>query len=401
MEQTSILKLNNDCWLEIFSFLSLEEKTRLKFICKYFNELADESYKTCRIFDCVKLRKNPKITDEKLEEIALKIGKYVDILKISWGRNDDKKRILAIFECCPKLKHLYLNGDVTQIFVESQDKDILRKMLTKLKSLQMRHTTLNDDIGILFRDAGHLESLDLVTSEINGSSFSHLKNLKVLNVDGSQINGSIAFEDFCQANLTLEKLDVSYADFFDQDCLNGVTRNLKNLHELNIGRYLYEYRLDRVINLRNLTHLTIRCMRPNEWSWLEALAEKKRLEYLSIIASSNERFLNALNKFQTLKILKIFSCINLDDDFLANLPKPEILEELHIRGSKVSDDGAYDFITMKSSVLKYIDLTGCRNISDNFSCRIQKTVRKTPLTIQAKYTGIRNSFQSANLQILI
>ncbi|GAB0096949.1 hypothetical protein DMENIID0001_125340 [Sergentomyia squamirostris] len=317
--------------------------------------------------------------------------------------NEEKCRFIKIFEYCVSLKHLHTIGKVTEVFVEETQKTFLRETIINLETLQMESAEVDSEIGIYILAAEHLESLILTSCYITGTWLAQLHNLKELNVGGSDvIELSSVFERFCRTNPTLQKLNVYKAEFFDNALLGVATRCLKNLMHLNIGQDSYNYRYEPLLDLPNLTHLTIRYATTEVHTLLKALAAQNRLEYLnlSIKSSSSKRIQKALTAFETLKVLKIHYCRDMDDEFLQNLPKSSVLEEIYVPWTKVTDSGVNRLIS-KNSALRYIDVTNCSSISESLVHALKRHTHNPPLTIAAYGTNIRAGYKRSDLEIRV
>ncbi|GAB0100996.1 uncharacterized protein DMENIID0001_171130 [Sergentomyia squamirostris] len=416
--QLILTDLNHDCLLHIFSYLNLKEMTKMRSVSKEFNAVADDAYRYCHVLNYNELSHNPRIKNEKLYEIISKIGFFVNTLLISDYQlhsitsaihSSQKHQILTLFQACKNLKHLEIRGSLyepypDEISQEKSEQELFQRTLINLKTLTMEKTMITTKVSSLFNHSAQLESVSMSICGFFGKAniFRNLRNLKELEVSRDLFIEEPFFDEFCQANQTLEKLKVASSYFFNYDCLISTTKHLKNLQHLEFRRISIERHenVECLKNLPKLTHLTYKNILDADASMLMTLAKQKRLQYLHLsidyLEQCQQEVLNAVATFQTLKILRLDMYSDLYDDFLELFSSTDTLEELHIPYTKVTDYGVFEFI-QRCKHLRYIDLTDCKSITRGLIRKLGGVQLNSPLAVEVTRTRIKHFGESVNL----
>lgn len=147
-ERSSIMSLNDDCFLEIFSHLTLKDLCAVKDCCQRFSYLADSVVQT-------KSRKKKYVylpntqNEESIDEIRendaptlVKFGQFIANLRItcSFGRYTSFKRseFVSIMKSCTSLKSLNLTGRLWLVPVRE-----LRTCFRNIETLELDECCVN------------------------------------------------------------------------------------------------------------------------------------------------------------------------------------------------------------------------------------------------------------------
>lgn len=122
-QNTSILSLNDDCFLEIFTHFNWKDLCSMKDCCQRFNNLADsEALRRFRKYTQVRLPlpgKSKKYHFHSSAMVLMKFGQLITHLKIDNGhgfvdfcqQHRDGQNVRSILETCTSLKCLQLYND--------------------------------------------------------------------------------------------------------------------------------------------------------------------------------------------------------------------------------------------------------------------------------------------------
>ncbi|GAB0093975.1 uncharacterized protein DMENIID0001_091700 [Sergentomyia squamirostris] len=396
--------LNNDCLLQIFSYLKLRDLIALEKESERFQEPVQITYRSFTVFDI-----NKEECDEHdiAAEMFSKVGPYVRILKgIGGGKyHVFTEEMFGMFiENCPNVEHI----DLLEIPLE--DMDVLKYLnegeehsgLRHLKSISLIGCNLSDTDAMLynwFRNAEQLESVDLSRNQkITGACLTFFNKVKRMSLKRCISLERHHFVNFCRENQNLTCLKIGGCSDINQTWITIMHDQLKNLTELFITcpDFPDSINLTPLADLPQLVKLHLHSCNSAAIPLLKRLSFHNRLkvlEYsLSNTTGARQEILCESVKIRGLKKYTTIFWPAVDDNCL-RLSTMELLEELHIPGSEVTDD-IYQFI-MKCPTLKYVDLKCCMRITDAFAEKIIPELYNNfkQLRINANFTNISKEYK--------
>ncbi|GAB0088930.1 hypothetical protein DMENIID0001_033960 [Sergentomyia squamirostris] len=393
--ETSILKLNDDCLLEVFLYLTPKKVLKLENVCTTFERVAQMYYKTCATMNMDKYLGEKEI----LEELSRKTGSYTNNLRATrrTGVFLKARVVIPLLPCYTNLEHLYLEG-ITGLMNLTEHMTFL---FTKLKTVNLIDCELSDEVGAWIHVATKIESLGLARNYIRGSflsSMKHLSNLKEIDLSSCFNLERRYFLEFCKNHPGLKSLGLMQWEQLNQMCVDTIFNYWKELETLKIGHMMFhETRIKIIFNaladLPKLIHLEFfSCGHLNISDFLLLLANHDQLEHLRISLSASDIALQALTKFTKLKIFDIFCdfptrpCL---DELLKNLQCKQVLEKVVLVTAIVTNKGIYEFIKMCPN-LKLINLRLSERISDNLFMLLKPHLANmlNPLKIYVKHTQV-------------
>ncbi|GAB0088931.1 hypothetical protein DMENIID0001_033970 [Sergentomyia squamirostris] len=400
-----ILKLNDDCLLEVFSYFTPKEVMKLENVCTTFERVAQMFYRTCTTMNV------NEYLDEKeiLEELSRKIGSYVRVLRstMQTGGFLTAQVVKLLLPCYTNLEHLYLE-EIAGLMDLAEHMAFL---FTKLKTANLINCELSDEVGAWIQVATKIESLSLASNYIRGSflpSMKHLSNLKEIDLSRCDKLESQYFLELCKNHPGLKSLGLLQWEHFSQMCVDTIFDYLKELETLKIGHLKYDkvrskIKYDILADLPKLIHLEfLSCSGCNYFDLLMLLAYHDQLEYLHISLKAQDTYkylaYDALIKFTKLKKFSI-CCFFLNkaillEELLIKLKCKKNLEEVVIMFANVTNKGIYQFIRMCPK-LNWIDLYNCKSITHEFLLLLNSHdvdwTSRHPLTIRMGVLDLESS----------
>ncbi|GAB0091108.1 hypothetical protein DMENIID0001_059160 [Sergentomyia squamirostris] len=356
LEKSQILRLNEDCLLRIFSHFDVVDLIDLESVCQQFTNVIHREYKRHRQFDykeLVKQHGENRMTLDLLNSIAERIGpnlQKVNLIKTWFSKPDDdvNSEFLAILQHCNHLEWLCFPHNFKPIFADETCQNLLMETSERLKTVKMDHNSdnkiykgskflMDDERAQFLLKATHLESLSLKKVDIHGTWFESLPKLKEVILTMCEMNSKQQFLKFCKRQTTLEALELTSCNFFNDTYFEVILEHLKSLKHLNItsDQRLHFENLRNISNLPQLTNIKILGIHPVE-DLLEGLAERNILEHLTISESNmslSEKDIKPLKKLQKLKSLTINLRYSIFYNFFSVLPtKMDALEDVAFLG---------------------------------------------------------------------
>ncbi|GAB0093253.1 hypothetical protein DMENIID0001_083320 [Sergentomyia squamirostris] len=366
----SILILNDDCLLAIFSYLNLRTLrtiVALDKLCTRFSNVAESIYKRQKelIFD--QYKHELPISRNEMNNIAQRVGRYVRSLKIN-GRHYENPNVLQpLLFRLNKLEHLHIEK-----FKIMEHAKILKKAFKTLKTLKLIDCDVPDEISPFLKAAPQLESLSLAKNyEIEGSFLHDMKHLKEIDLSICPFLTRSNFINFCTDNHTLRRLDIFDWEDLNQRCIQAIVDGLKNLDGIGIGKYndIYEtdFDFECLANLPKLTHLALMTeAAPYIKPFLKRLSTSLKYLDISTDFTMMDETVMGVVECEKLKVLKIHYIHDGNLKMLTEkLACKNTLECFEIFGAPpVSDEAVFEFV-QKCPQLKRLNLQECENITDD------------------------------------
>ncbi|GAB0098138.1 hypothetical protein DMENIID0001_138410 [Sergentomyia squamirostris] len=386
LKNPPILILNNDCLLKIFSYFDIVELIDLETVCERFFEVIREEYKIRRMFDYREVQSKhgkDQMTLELVTKIAERIGPYLHTLYFdSISSKNVVLQFATMLGQCTNLEYLNIDDEMSKLLSDATIQELLVKRSGKLRKVNLkgsydyvgkRYTTLHDGNTQFLQQ---VTSLSLSYIDVHGMWFTNLPNLKefiVQRVHGGRSDFG-SFLTFCERQTTLEVLKIVNCDFFNDSCLEAITKHLRNLRclEIQCGDKLFS-NLRSISDLPHLTEIVILGPRPIQ-NLLDGLIVRNVLESLHIFIPENldlGQVLQPLSKIRNLKSLGI-RCANFTDDDFVNLPPSttNTLEYLNFNLSSITDDGVC-YLVRRYEFLKTLYMGKVESLPENLAVKLQ------------------------------
>lgn len=251
-----LLILNDDCLIDIFRFLSVDDLGSIKDTCSRLSQIADQNYK-------IRKRKALEISSTRMlvDMRNLKhFGKFINLLFVRdvylpYVSYEQIFQAIANFSS-DRLKWISLDCNFDESLTDKSFK-CLEKVLKNVGAIQLYN--MNDE--------NHFELL-----------LSYCENLKEVELDGEEMELKGLW---CSKNVSITSLTLSGLQ--NDDILKEVSKNLVNLESL-----VYECAMDtsdkisHLCDMRNLRRLRIKPKDNNIGQVLQNFANKNVLEYLHV-----------------------------------------------------------------------------------------------------------------------
>ncbi|GAB0092077.1 hypothetical protein DMENIID0001_070370 [Sergentomyia squamirostris] len=405
MEHPSILRLNDQCLLKIFSYLNILELIKLEEVCRRFQNVVEEIYRHhWKKLDFLHLAKELNIVlhSEEAEVIAGKIGAHVNELIIILNSDEEihQRYVLKqtpivpnsiLQKCSQNIQHLHI-----EYFNVEDNLDNLNELFDKLKSLKLINCQLRDEDIPALRFATNIRILDLsFNHEMKGSFLPFLRNIEEISLESCFLIQS-NFLEFCQNNPTIRSLNVAYGAFIDQECVNSLAKiPLENLEILKIGCNSF-VNLGILADFPKLVHVEVKGRRVQDLDvFVERFTIHDQLKHLIISLVDDSTALNMITKFTKLKYLKI-QYGDFSNMVLNQLSCKNTLEELHVLNSNNLNSTDLLKCVIGCQALKVLNVRYCEDITDEFVSDLLPHLRSRPgpLEIWASDSKITKNIES-------
>lgn len=397
----SILCLNDDCILQILSYVELHTLLDLENVSTRFEYLVQEKYRSFKSFQ-INFRHIEKIS--KITKALEKIGPFIHTLELFRGPAIAKQQLYEIFDSialnCTNLTTLKFKYFVLDKTIASKISEIAR---ISLKTLELGTAcTMIDDVEDILLTGINLENILMSGSFItSGRCPEYLAQVKKLNFTKCYEIEYSLFYKFMVKLKNLKSLDISFCPGLNSeytgtqsDIVGDIVRLQPNLEELHLADIrIHDY--SSLSKLKLLKKLTIsNTQSPNVDNILIELAKTpEKLDYLNISSCKvTKNGLNALSKFDNLSELYLDK---IAAGIIYKLTSTKILTFIDVSFSNISED---EFLVMVKKfpklnrvTAKYcVNLTNTliRSITDFFdSERIQR------------YYSLRLDVEGTNIKI--
>lgn len=135
--------LNDDCLLQVMSFLDPIDVFTLQKVCAKFLELSHFYFRTIKSLNFMDIKGKKKITLLEAKIISQKLGKNVEKLTVNSEKFNNQRVLNFIPRYFPNIKHLKLIG--FKLDSVSFWQQMKRVILTKLEVLDLSDNSLIDE----------------------------------------------------------------------------------------------------------------------------------------------------------------------------------------------------------------------------------------------------------------
>ena len=185
-QDSPIEKLNDDCLVQIFNFLSIAERIRIQKVSTTWRDLAKESWykvkglrvdpKFLGLKPCGTKHQYPDINDHVLDSILEKCGRYLEKIDISYIDSDCY--LASVAKYCPNIKSISCHS------ASSNGIQLLSEYCRNITEFKVQNFVNYDKI-----------------EDALGCLFSKNKNFRVVNIeDSAKLSGE------CLLKLPMQKM---------------------------------------------------------------------------------------------------------------------------------------------------------------------------------------------------
>ncbi|GAB0094250.1 hypothetical protein DMENIID0001_095110 [Sergentomyia squamirostris] len=388
---TGFLGLNDDCLMEIMSYLNIRELYAMERVCTDLKNVVESVYKRFKTLNFDELAERKKISLIELKLFAKRVGECVTNLTArssSFEIGADYYIIDILLDHFKKVQNLNI-ADFPLLFLKM---DELIEISCNLKSAKFMSCDLNDDVQRCLAVAGNLESIDLSYNPLNGKCFEELSNLREFDATCCEVKFEGFFISLLQRNPTLKKVGIP-SGCITQDSIEAIRRFLPELEAVSFSHFCFggcHINLQILANLPNLTEVKLECFNQgNIHNFMESLAEYDRLTCLNLRISDYHSLLH-VKRFTNLKYINI-CCRKLKNEHLMEFMSKKTLQKIIVDSMLLTDD-LCKFITECPS-LTYLEVRRAEKITEVFLDGLTPYLdgRTVPLTIYVFRTGIKES----------
>uniref|UniRef100_A0A1Q3F0E4 Putative leucine-rich repeat protein n=1 Tax=Culex tarsalis TaxID=7177 RepID=A0A1Q3F0E4_CULTA len=364
-EGFSILQLNDDCLMTIFSEVELLDLLALKKTCTRFEGVCCDLLKRQKKLDLDNVcPKKTYLTMLDAKNILIELGPFAEHLIITRDTfaRPGVRILYLIPKHCSNLKQL----DIHDFTLKPNSLKTLEGVFKTLESLRLVNCGIADNIERSLAQAKNLRRLDLSqNSEITGKCLKVVKNLKYLNLESCQNIQGKPFITFSERNKTLEFLNINCCSRLTNEAVKALAANFPDLQHLICNNLYDNVEPASMAMIAKLPKLTKVQFKINNFASidniLQAFTESNQLEHLDLsdgIFTSVDY--NLLCSLTNLRELKLNYKLDFSDEHLAKLCTKGNFLELHIAGcTNVSDRQLIEFIR-KNPALKELDVSYCQ-----------------------------------------
>ncbi|XP_059622541.1 uncharacterized protein LOC132265784 [Phlebotomus argentipes] len=385
IEKESIMKLNDDCLLIIFSHMTLWNLIVVEKVCMRFESLAKTFYRSQHILDFQAKNlqisaerlfppwanpcQNPELKLQQVTDIAQRLGPYVHTLRASFSVFADiSNSVHILLTNCVKLQSLYLDAFSADVV------PVLAKTFANLKVVRLRHYELMDYTMVkLLHGAKQLETLNFADNKsfgFKGQFLTMLRNIQDLNLsECDSINPNFLIQ-FFRRNKGLKSLNIIGCSM-NGACLDAIATKLRNLQCLKISNNYKKtkptdfHMLENVSHLKHLKISTYHYVNINYY--LMKMIERNKLEsleveYIMIRRNQGQNSISIPFRYcSTLKVLKLSAWIDLEDKVLEQISLVQTLEELRLDYCSWSTNEGIMKVIRNCRSLRLLDINKCRS----------------------------------------
>lgn len=405
--RAAILRLNDDCILEIFSRLPLLVLCDVRDTCQRLRTLAD--YYFARMhkslnFGCrsIKGTQFKLFTQDETKNILSSFGHYIDALIIHAdlfaAKPEEVLQTLNDFCDNRRLQHLKM---VKFAFDESIIENCSR-LFANVEKITIDKCYADDEIfEKLFRKCTSMRYLELMRQfNIDGRCLAHTYPM----LDGFSLISNDNFDPrmvnaFMAKNQQLKVLKLIGCNFVDDEILEIIADNLVQLESLSIRMVHitsnFERNLMNLLRLQHLRELEFNCgIQPIE-QFINGLAMTNRIEALGISSAElTAELCVAISNLKNLQLLKLISIFDTQQSRSITSIATQLkqLKELHVVESEpLTFDEIVEFIARTPKLEKLVINQCCNIVPFNGSQFIQladacqKRIQKIHLIVHMDY----------------
>lgn len=343
-DECHLLRLNDDCFYEIYKHLQLIDWCSLRETCTRLRTISDDCFnRQCKTFELngyyILGVKYSEVEMKDIKPLFRNFGQFLSKLVVNsnvFAPNVEPSCLIPFLDrYCTALKDLKL----VKIECNAETIEQCDRLFSSLERLVI--DKCNDDNATFATCYAHcrsLKELELIRLfNIEGNSLAHhhdtLESLSIKSCDN--INYEF-IQEFIVQNPQLKALKFVGCNFITDQVFQQISENLPNLEALSlrvvhVGCTVNE-NLMQLLRLTQLKKFEMNCGLLGINPFLNGLAANNLIEtlHLSTVEISEES-IQALCNLKTIKVLKLTSTIQLDGEVCKKLAiELPALSEIHI-----------------------------------------------------------------------
>uniref|UniRef100_A0A0A9ZEI6 F-box/LRR-repeat protein 7 n=1 Tax=Lygus hesperus TaxID=30085 RepID=A0A0A9ZEI6_LYGHE len=374
VESCPIDKLNDDCLQLIFELIPVPERLTLSRVCRRWRELISYYWKSFKKLDFTTQPLDKVVLTDKKLNYFLHLCPNVTSLNIAQDDNDlTSEAIVVIAKTCKDLDEIHMRN----ITIQKRSLAYLANSCPKLKSFSMDACNSHHDgeMSSLVKKSKNLECISLkYGAKTSGFWLKQLQSpLRSLLLEMYEFNPENLIDGIARVKSTLRELSfVSCSKLRNQDLLKIVqmcpdlTRfSLSGMVSLSL---FDPFAIYPITQLSKLEILDLEHNRMVSDKFMQSLVDGcPVLRHLNISGIENteltERGLSLLVNLPQITHLRM-ACIKVNDSLLKNLSKKLKLKHLDIMGCQnVTDEGCIEILN-NCPQLESLDLAGCVQVTN-------------------------------------
>lgn len=251
----TIVMLNDNCLMKIFSFMDLMDLQTLASVCCRFKSICEDIYTKYKSLD-LNLFRDISIRDTHL--MLHNVAPFLQSMKMPCNLQDYQWLIL-VAKYCKNLNSFSLEGfrhwrnhNLTpfyEIFGNLQRIELINCGLLDKYLYDMLHVSRE------FPEASVLEELNLSANcGLTGAALKNIVGLKAIDLSFCNNLQPYYFLQIVANNKNLRKLNIIDCSLLDKKCIEAIASHLKELEEIHVSDHI---ELDPLYQLKELRTLTL------------------------------------------------------------------------------------------------------------------------------------------------
>lgn len=308
----TLFMLNDDCLMEIFSYVDLRDLQTLAGVCWRFKSICENMYTRYKSLDLEPYGYMP------LREFHLmlhNVGTSLQSLKMSFKPEVEWLVLLAKY--CKSLRSFSFEGYSTRFNVKR-----IRGIFRNLQRLDLIDCGLSDKcLSCLLHasrrtleTASVLEELNISrNNNLTGSALVDIVGLKAIDMNLCRQLQPEFFLKFVAKNKNLCKLSIIDCEHLDKTCIEAIASHLLELEELQVSDIYDDDYLDPLLKIQHLWCLKIdysSSIRDKYWGTgkIGQLKHLEKLQMVSLYPIKNQDVIDIIEQCVHLKEFNVSEC---------------------------------------------------------------------------------------------
>ncbi|XP_033218269.1 F-box protein SKIP2-like [Belonocnema kinseyi] len=373
MANGPIQRLNDDCLFHIFQYLSIVDRIKLERVCKRWQAVSLESWRTFKKFDLSRTTWGLPATDKfsyidthVLKKVLTRCGRFLldfDICKPfnedgTISRKDQTKlhiigatgNVLSIIEAtCPNLETIYISDPCVNLLglhsLVSRCQNISKFCLVSKKWIWYE-----EDLGNIFSSLNKLKYLKISCNNITGKCLSQLPDdIEEIHLMRMVHSSCRHVSDAINKFGNLKSLTIDAYPYIESDLLKSIASHSETLRNLRLSGY---------VGIDRMTEPEIRVL--SKFENLEVL------DFRSNCYITNEALAALATSCKKVNYINISYCFDISEKGIFHLASKMELENLIANGlTKITGE---NFGKMYS--LKNLECRNCHRLKEENLCNL-------------------------------
>lgn len=405
-----MLDLNDDCLIDVFSYLNFNDLVSVNQTCIRFQPLSEHVFR--KKHTAINLTDTPiddysnvdesSFTLLQIRNLFVSFGPQIQKLKVASNsfKQENRYRVLdLLIRSCTSLRVLCLTG----FYIKESLYKINTTFFSHLEDLSLTLCEVCDSIKRVFSQCHELRKLTIQSdSNLTGSciaiSFPRLESMKLVmnsDIETRHLN------TFIKLNLQLTSLKIIHCRncIFD-DIFPKIATFLPNLEVLNIEIEFFHdfnHNIMHLLQLNHLRELQLNCSRYSVSAFVEALAAKQQIEVLHLSDGLlNDNLIDAITKCKKLTSLKLCSMPNVHNRFLSELARNlPLLNDFHVSKCQLlTSSGVIQFVGFAERLQTLNIANSSVEIDDKFFLSLEQIYKTRGRRLTLNLNKVHNKISS-------